>query len=159
MSWLIGNPKALLIAIAIALTVGMFSGYKITSWRYDAELSEQLKAEAKLTKKYQEQVKAAAKALQEKSAETEIIYRTIKEKVYVTTTNSVCFGTDAVRVWNAAIEAVSPETTRTSEKTSRSDPSQGATDREVLENHVENAKLWKEQRDQLNAIIDFVENK
>lgn len=152
------NMMYMAIAAGVIYLAGFGSGWAVNGWRWEAKEAVQLKAQADLKFQYEELSRHLVKRYQEVEAKKKVVYRTIKEKVYVETSGKLCFSANAVKLWNEALvgEAVLPPT---STGASEAPGGTGATDTEVLANAVDNFELAAECRDQLNALIDWYEEK
>lgn len=142
------------VLFAASLVASFIMGWTIESWRCKADQSSALLAQIATTKAY---AKIANKLILEKQAQDQnrqVIYRTIKEKVYEKTTGGVCLNPGSVQLWNDANLGVSSGDSARAPKTSTET---SATDTEVLTNQTTNGELWKQCRDDLNAVIDFVQ--
>ena len=95
------------------------------------------------------------KKYNEKEAVTTIVYRDLKRKVDDVTDNRICFAdSNALSLWNSSLSGVPHTSTGTSKEASSTDT---ATDKQVLENVIENFEQYKRTRDQLNSLIDWYE--
>lgn len=160
MSWLLNViPKPYLIGFAVFLLASThitayYKGYQSRDNKAKVELAKQAKAKLEAIAAYDLISRELVKAYQQKQVETKIVYRTIKEKVKDETTGSVCFNDSASRLWDSALQGVLPETTpRVAEKTTST-----YTDEQILTNAIENFELYKDCREQLNALIDWHDN-
>src|SRR5688500_10224767 len=93
--------KAFLIAgVFIA---GFLLGWTVHGWKTDAgqarSLNHQIKTATALQNESQPIIEKKTAAL----AETRVVYRTIKEKVYEKNDNRICFDAESLSLWNDAI--------------------------------------------------------
>lgn len=160
MSWLLNViPKPYLIGFAVFLLASThitayYKGYQSRDNKAKVELAKQTEAKLEAIAAYDVISRELVKKYQDKQVETKIVYRTIKEKVKDETTNTVCFNDNASRLWDSALQGVLSETpTRVTEKASTT-----YTDEQILTNAIENFELYKDCREQLNALIDWHEN-
>jgi len=140
--------------LLIALVGSFITGWRVCSWRWEAKAAEQLQDQLEAKVQYEKLARGLVKRYQEASANKKVIYRTIKEKVYVETDGKLCLGDGAVRLYNDALigkDAVSAAASRVPETAS------GASDTQVLSNAVENFEQYEECRRQLNSLIDWHE--
>jgi hypothetical protein len=141
----------------IAAAVACFgAGWTVHGWKYGAQEARQAVQDVKTVKDDVRHGNEATKALQAQETKTVTVYRTIKEKVYATTTNASCLGGDAVKLWNDALIGVPDDTTGSTDQTGGTDTPE-ASEQEVSVNLTDNAELWKKQRDRANALIDYIE--
>jgi len=146
---------AIYAALLLVALVGSFvTGWRVCSWRWEAKVSEQLQDQLEAKAQYEELARGLVKRYQEASANKKVIYRTIKEKVYVETDGKLCLGDSATRLWNKALvgEDDMPSTASRVPETAS-----GASDTQVLSNAVENFEQYEECRRQLNSLIDWHE--
>lgn len=160
MSWVLGlipapyRVMAAVIAVAVLTSVAFVAGWKVNGWRWESKAAAQLEEKLDMKHQYELLARGLVKRYQEEAAKKKVVYRTIKEKVYVETTGKLCFTDGAVRVWNSALlgeEGVPAAPARTTEA------APGASDTETLQNAVENFEQYNECRSQLNALIDWHE--
>lgn len=144
----------LLVIIAASCAIGFGSGWMVNSWKHDAADKIQAEAYVQAIVKKDKENRELTKKYQEAQASTKIVYRTIEKRVKDETSNRACLDAGAVGVWNSALWGLPTAATGTAETSSRPDT---ATDRDVLENAVENMAQYKECRNQLNALIDWHE--
>ena len=142
------------LAIAVVMIVASFCmGWKVNGWRQDAIEKERIEQIAKLKDESDKLGRELVTALQSKQAEQVVIYRNIKKEIPNVTDNRICFAdTNALSMWNNALNGVPKTTAGTIEATSATNT---ATDREVITNAVENFEQYTQVRNQLNALIDW----
>lgn len=151
-------PKPyLILGVVLALvathSVAYYKGYQRAEDAQAALIVEQWKKEQELQQAIEEMEEEIVKAYQAAEAKEKIVYRTIKEKVYETTSGAVCIGDSTARLWDDALFGNMPDaSTGAVEETSRT-----YTDAEVTTNAIENFEQYKECRNQLNALIDWHE--
>lgn len=141
------------IFAGVALLVAFCFGWSVHGWKFDAELKRQADAALEQKAQYEELARGLVKRYQEAEAAQKVVYRNIKEKIYVETTGTVCLGPGAVGLWNDALGGVPDSSAGTAETT----PAAGkaATDRDLVKNAVENFQQYTECRAQLNALIEW----
>lgn len=97
------STKALLIG-AVFLA-GLFSGYKITTWRADAHKLTDVEKKVAVSTEVQ---KASAPIIQKRDArakEIQIEYRYIHDQINnLPDANNICFNNDSLQLWNNAIQ-------------------------------------------------------
>ena len=159
MSWLLTLvPKPYLLiagfaAIVAGISVAYFKGYRAAERQYAQQLVEQLVKEREYLEAADLMGREIVKAYNTKQAETKVVYRTIKERVYENTSGAVCLNSDAARLWDDALLGNLPETSAGAVET----PARTYTDAEVVANAVENFEMYKQCRNQLNSLIDWHE--
>lgn len=143
------------IAAALGVILAAFlAGWTINGWRYDSRLKTEAEKNIALMGKYQDEQKNAAKRAQETEQKTRIVYRTIKEGIPNVTDHRICFAdSHALSLWNRALQGMPT----TAAGATQAPGGTAATDAEVLTNAVENFEQYKQVRDQLNALIDWIE--
>lgn len=142
------------IAVAVVASVAFVAGWMVNGWRWEAKAADQLQEQLEAKAQYDKLAMALVKRYQEASAEKKVVYRTIKEKVYVETSGKLCLGSGAVRLWDKALAG---ENDMPSAATGAAEAASGASDTQVLANAVENFEQYEECRRQLNALIDWHE--
>ena len=142
------------VLLLVALVGAFVTGWRVCNWRWEAKAAEQLQEQVEVKAQYEALARGLVKRYQEASAEKKVVYRTIKEKVYVETTGKQCLGSGAVRVYNDALTGKTDMPATTSRA---SEAASGASDTQVLANAVENFEQYDECRRQLNALIDWHE--
>jgi hypothetical protein len=152
---LLANPWVLLgliLSLAASHGVAYYKGYQSRDNKAKIELLKETQAKIEAMEAYDLISRQFVKGLQEKQAETKVIYRTITKEIPNATTGRVCFNDNAVSLWDDALKGRLPEATaRAAEKTS------GASDTQVLENAIINFEQYESCRTQLNALIDWHE--
>lgn len=138
-----------------AIVASFFMGWKVHSWKTDAAEKARVEEQLALKEAYDVLSREVVKKYNEKEAVTTVVYRDIKRKVDDVTDNRICFAdNDALQLWNHALDGMPKAPTGTTEATSSTDT---ATDKQLLENVIENFEQYKRARDQLNALIDWYE--
>lgn len=138
-----------------AIVASFFMGWKVHSWKTDAAEKARIEEQLALKDAYDLLSREVVKKYNEKEATTSIEYRYIKRKIDDVTDNRICFAdNNALQLWNNAVSGVSTAPPGTTETPSGTDT---ATDKEVLENAIENFEQYKRARDQLNSLIDWYE--
>ena len=143
-----------IIVAASIYAAGFGSGWLVHGWKYDAAAKAETVALMERIRKQDAANRRLAKQFQEAQSATRIVYRTIEKRVKDETSNRACLSVGAVSLWNDALFGMSAPAAGTTGTTAPADP---ATDRDVLGNAVENMELYRECRDQLNALIDWHE--
>lgn len=142
------------VAIAGIVVIGAFTaGWKVNGWRYDAKIAEQLEEQVTLKQEADANARKLSEELQAQKQANQKLYDEMKRKVNHVTDNRVCFANwDAIRMWNEALHGES----NVPKSAAGADGSTGGaatvTDRDILENQIENAKRWKNLRDQMNKL-------
>ena len=150
------NVKLLLIGGAVF--VAFCTGWTVHGWKYDANLKKALQDTIELQQAYDRYAREVATKFQNQQAEQVVKYRTLKGKVKDVTDNRICFADSAAwGLYNSALTGDLPKATTGTTKTPPSTDT--VTDTEVLTNVIENFEQAKQIRDQLNALIDWHENK
>lgn len=144
------------LAIMVGVIVAAFlMGWKVHSWKTDAAEKARIEEQIALRDAYDLLSREVVKKYNEKEAVTTIVYRDLKRKVDDVTDNRICFAdSNALSVWNNALSGVSSTTAGTTETPASTDT---ATDKQLLENVIENFEQYKRARDQLNSLIDWYE--
>lgn len=142
--------------IGVVLLGAFTAGWKINGWRYEAKIADQLEEQALQRVQFENIYRKLVADLQAERANSLQKYDKLKRSIQDVTDNRVCFTDwDAVRVWNAALAGADglPKTpTRT---TDTAGGAANVTDRAILENQVENARRWKNLRDQVNKLREW----
>jgi len=148
------SQSKLYTAIAVIIA-SFFMGWKVHSWKTDAAEKARVEEQIALREAYDVLSREVVAKYNEKEATTTIVYRDLKRKVDDVTDNRICFAdNDALQLWNSALSGVPKTPTGTTETSSGTDT---ATDKQVIENAVENFEQYKRARDQLNSLIDWYE--
>ena len=144
--------------IAGAIFVAFSAGWTVNGWRHDAAVKEALQETIDLQQAYDRYAREVVVKFENQQAEQVIKYRNLKGRVKDVTDNRICFADgNALSLWNSALTGTLPKTpTRAAKATA---PTDTATDEELLTNVIENFEQAKQIRDQLNALIDWHENK
>ena len=141
-------------AAAFLLIIAFTAGWKVQGWRYEARLRAVAEQNIKDMQRYQQEANIASKRLQEAEAKTKVVYREITKEIPHVTDNRVCFAdNNALVLWNNALAGSLPKAATGTSK----EASGAVTDATVLENAVANFEQYKQVRDQLNALIDWIE--
>lgn len=147
-----------LIAGAALLFAAFLTGWTFNGWRHDAALKDALQEKIELQQAYDDYAREAVLKFQNQQTEQVIVYRDVKRKVADVTDNRICFADgNALSLWNSALTGTMPKATAGTTKTPTSINT--VTDEQVLINVIENFEQAKQIRDQLNALIDWHENK
>ena len=149
------NVKLLLIGGAVF--VAFCTGWSIHGWKYDANLKKALQETIDLQQAYDRYAREVVAKFETQQAEQVIKYRTLKGKVPHVTDNRICFADSAA--WGLYNSALTGDLPNPPTGTTETPSSASATDTEVLTNVIENFEQYKQVRDQLNALIDWYENK
>ena len=151
---LIYSVLAVVIASGLSFGVGHHYGVKHTTDEFKAAEAQQLADSVVQRDAYIANLAEMARLKAEAEQKRRVVYRTIKEKVYVETTGKQCLGLGAVRLWNEALAGkdVLPGASGDSPAAGT-----GASDRDVLRNHTDNAEQYKACRDELNRLADWRE--
>jgi hypothetical protein len=149
----------LLATVVGALIISAFlAGCQVTSWKYQAELKQEADDKLKQKEGYELLSRALVKRVQEEEAKDRIVYRDINKGVNNATNNTVCLGDDAGKLWDSALFGLPRAATGIDEASARADTTEKTTDREALQNAVDNFEQYKDCRKQLNRLIDFYEH-
>ncbi|MCX6010323.1 MAG: hypothetical protein NTW48_09925 [Chloroflexi bacterium] len=144
--------QAKLIIAVVTIIASFGAGWKVESYRWDASLLEQAVKDAEVAAKYDLLNRKYVELSQVDKAKEVIIYRDLKKEIPNVTDNRVCFADGAaLGLWNNALAGVSPSYAGTITAPSGA----GATDKEVMENAVENFEQYTAVRKQLNLLIDW----
>lgn len=164
----------LLIAAALLLA-GFATGWQVHSWKVGAAQAKQVRQDVKTAAKIADESAQIITQRDEAKENTITIYRTIKEKIHAQNDRRMCFGADALSLWNAAIAganqyraepAETPETNDPTNPTVQADSSTKATAPEpvsinvqqVLSNAADNFETCHQNSIDHNALIDRVES-
>ena len=144
------------LAIMIGVIIAAFGmGWKVHSWKTDAAEKARVEEQLALKEAYDVLSREVVKKYNEKEAVTTIVYRDLKRKVDDVTDNRICFAdSNALSLWNSSLSGMPHTSTGTSKEAPSTDT---ATDKQVLENVIENFEQYKRARDQLNSLIDWYE--
>lgn len=149
------SAKAKLVVLVIVVIGAFIGGWKVHSWKTDADTKRDLERIIKTAATQAKMDRVAIANLQAKKQEvvTKEVIRYAKIKAV--TDDRVCFANwDAIRLWNDALsgqESMPKDSAGTTNPTGNA----SATDTEVLENLNTNAARWERLRDQMNAIIEW----
>jgi protein-arginine kinase activator protein McsA len=146
--------------IAGAIFTAFSAGWTVNGWRHDGAMKKALQEKIELQQAYDAYAREVVSKFQNQQAEQVIVYRDIKRKVKDVTDNRICFADgNALSLWNSALTGNVPKATAGTTKTTTSPDTFKVTDEQVLTNVIENFEQAKQIRDQLNALIDWHENK
>jgi hypothetical protein len=147
-----------LIAGAVLLIAAFLTGWTFNGWRHEGAINKALQEKIELQQAYDDYAREAVLKFQNQQTEQVIVYRDVKRKVADVTDNRICFADgNALSLWNSALTGTVPKATAGTTKTPTS--TNTVTDEQVLTNVIENFEQAKQIRDQLNALIDWHENK
>lgn len=104
---------------------------------------------------YEELARGLVKRYLEQESKANGYYRKWRNSVANATTGRVCFSADAVSLYNSSLFGKDDLPAAAGGTSEAPTGTGGATDREVLTTNIDNNQLYKQCRDQLNAIIDF----
>ena len=142
----------LIVALCL-LMIAFITGWTINGWRYDAKLKAQIEAQLKNKDASEQAAKILVKELQDEKAKNLALYDKLKGKVNHVTDNRVCFADwDAVRLWNQGLLGAGDVPSNTAGATGPTGSPANVTDRDLLNNQLENARRWKNLRDQVNKL-------
>jgi len=93
------------ICILTACLISFIGGWTLHGWKTDAGVTHTIAKAEKTRSSDEKQQGEIVKNAQSQQSETKVIYRTIREKVYVQDDKSVCFSPESWGLWNASISA------------------------------------------------------
>lgn len=148
------NNAALILIVAL---VSFASGWTIHSWKTDAGkltgVQKQVKQAEALNNESKPIIEKKADSLQK----SEVIYRTIREKIYEKNDTGICFDADSLSLWNNSIAGADihrPELAREAAE----NEAVVANVTEVLTNAADNFKTCNDNIIKHNALIDKAES-
>jgi hypothetical protein len=149
--------KALLIGLVFI--AGFMLGWTVHGWKTDAGQARSLDKQIKTATTLQN---ASAPIIEKKTAdlaETRVVYRTIKEKVYEKNDNRVCFDHESLSLWNDAIAGANSDRTEPIRTATEIDSTEGyiATAEQVLINAADNYDICNSNNIKHNALLDKLE--
>lgn len=146
---LLGTWQLKLAVVVIAFA----AGWKVNGWRYDAADKKQQDEYISALHKQDDLNRKLAEDLQQKKQENQKLYDLLKGKVNDATDNRICFANiAALQLWNQALSG-EPNVPKTSTgATSSTGGTTAITDKQLLDNQIENARRWKNLRDQVNDL-------
>lgn len=143
--------RAALIGLVL---IGAFTtGWKVNGWRYEAKIAAQIEEQQAQKEEFDKNARRLSEELQASKLMNQKLYDELKRKASHVTDNRVCFANwDAVILWNQALSGTTdvPKTTTGTDNSARGTGT--TTDRDILENQIENAKRWKNLRDQMHKL-------
>lgn len=92
----------LLIAGGLFLA-GLATGWLVHGWKTDAGATKVINAQVTQATTLQRESAPIIEKKVEALQKTQIVYRTIKEKVYEKNDDRICFDADSLSLWNSAI--------------------------------------------------------
>lgn len=151
------TPAQLKLAVAAgALFLAFVAGWKVNGWRYEAELKEQQDEYVAALKENDQRARKLADELQAQKAANQNLTDKLKGKINHVTDNRVCFDNwDAVQLWNEALHGKSDVSSSSTGTNGSTRGTAAVTDRDLLQNQVENARRWKNLRDQVNKLREW----
>ena len=120
------QTKALLIGAV--LIAGFVAGWQVHGWKTDAAQGNALGKQIKQSTTLQNESKPIIEKKIADLQKTEVIYKTIREKVYEKNDTGICFDAQSLSLWNDAIAGADSD---------RSEPSRAPTENEAVIANVE----------------------
>jgi len=149
------QTKALIIA-AVFLT-GLASGWTVHSWKTNSGQLTGIQKQVKQAEVLQNESKPIIEKKIDSLQKSEIVYRTIREKIYEKNDTAICFDADSLSLWNSAIAGADnhrPELAREAAE----NEAVVANVTEVLSNASDNFKTCNDNIIKHNALIDKAES-
>jgi hypothetical protein len=145
------------VALVGLVLIGSFTaGWKVNGWRYEAQLKEQQDEYVAALKENDLRARKLADELQAQKAANQNLTDKLKGKINHVTDNRVCFDNwDAVQLWNEALHGKSDVSSTSTGINGSTRGTAAVTDRDLLQNQVENARRWKNLRDQVNKLREW----
>jgi hypothetical protein len=149
--------KALLIGMVFI--AGFMLGWTVHGWKTDAGQARSLDKQIKTATTLQN---ASAPIIEKKTAdlaETRVVYRTIKEKVYEKNDDRICFDAESLSLWNRAIEGANSHRPQSDGTAGKDDTAERyiATTEQVLINAADNYDICNSNNIKHNALLDKLE--
>jgi hypothetical protein len=146
----------LIIVLGVFL-IGVASGWRVHSWRVDAQAASQMKQDLDVQGELHDDSARIVKARDEAEVKERVVYRTIYRSIPNETDNRVCFTPDALSLWNDAIAGADTHRREPAGTTGENGPV-GATDRDLLYNATENFERCNRNSRNHSALIDKVQS-
>lgn len=145
--------------IAGLLLAGFLLGWTVHGWKTDASLTRSINAQQKTATALQQQSEPIINEKIAKLAETRVVYRTIKEKVYEKNDTGICFDAESLSLWNDAIAGADSHRSEPVRETRESDSAERyvANVEQVLSNAVDNIEICSSNKIKHNALLDKLE--
>lgn len=146
-----------LIAIGALCIASFVGGWRVHGWKTDAAQGHSIAKQEKTRQNAIVDVGKIVQDQQKQEAQTNIVYRTIRERINEKDDKRICFAdADALSLWNDAIAGADKH---------RSEPPGApgeneaivATVEQVLSNATDNFQICNENAIKHNALIDAVE--
>jgi len=154
---LIANLKNNAMLIAVVAIVAFASGWTVHGWKTNSGQLTGIQKQVKQAEVLQNESKPIIEKKIDNLQKTEIVYRTIREKIYEKNDTDICFDADSLSLWNSAIAGADnhrPELAR--EATENEAVVANVT--EVLTNAADNFKTCNDNIIKHNALIDKAES-
>jgi len=158
-----------LVAIIALVAVSFATGWRVHGWKTDAGQARSIAKTQKTAQKLQKAVDPIVVKKSDDIAKTEIIYRTIREKVNEKDDQRICFAdTSAWSLYNSAITGTVPLRPEPAGKASGTGNTQGqgsegqpdksiiSTEKDLLNNATNNYETCRKNMIKHNALIDAV---
>jgi hypothetical protein len=154
----LSTPVKIYLMAGLAIAAFML-GWTVHDWKTDAGQARSLDSQIKTATTLQN---ASAPIIEKKAAdlaETRVVYRTIKEKVYEKNDNRICFDAESLSLWNRAIEGANSDRSESDGASGKDDSTERyiATTEQVLINAADNYDICNSNNIKHNALLDKLE--
>lgn len=144
----------------IFLVLGFGAGWQAHGWRFDAAEGQSIKHGLKVAQELNVKADEVVEAKIEQEQAVRIVYRTIKEKINDVQDDRVCFTSESLSLWNAAVSGADTHRPEPAGEAREASPAadEQATTKEVLGNAATNFEICNSNSIKHNALIDAVES-
>lgn len=137
----------------IVILTAFTAGWEVNGWRYQSKIADQLAEQQAQKDLADRNARKLVEELQDAKASNQKLYDQLKKKVPHVTDNRVCFANwDAVWLWNQALSGTTDVPKTSAGTSSNAGGASAVTDGQILDNQIENAKRWKNLRDQVHKL-------
>ncbi|TFW71417.1 hypothetical protein C3Y98_04745 [Methylotenera oryzisoli] len=145
-----------LIAIGLFLS-GLASGWVVHGWKTDSSAAKSINNQIKTATALQNESKPIINKKINDLQKAEIVYRTIKEKIYEKNDTDICFDAESLSLWNSAIAGADSNRPEPAREAAENEAIVASVE-EVLVNASDNFETCNKNIIKHNALIDKVES-
>lgn len=152
------STKAFLI-LSVFLS-GFYAGWQIHGWKKDAGQARSTKTQIKTATALANESKPIIEKKVAEEQKTQIVYRTIREKIYEKNDTGICFDAESLKLWNDAIAGADNYRSKPARTPATDDAAERyvANVEQVLSNAADNFETCNRNSIKHNALIEKVES-
>lgn len=142
--------------IAAVFLGGLATGWQIHGWKTDAGIARSTKTQIKTATALGNESKPIIEKKVAEEQKTQIVYRTIREKIYEKNDTGICFDAESLKLWNDAIAGADNYRSKPARTPATDDAV--ANVEQVLSNAADNFETCNRNSIKHNALIEKVES-